>query len=211
LLANLLVFDLLHSARSRGELAAKRRKPFWVFLDEVQSYDGGGSGSLAALLEQSAKFGLRAVLLNQNPERLSAQTLNALTTNRSHMLATALNSHAAALLTKEWGGQPSPAVMVGLPRFQFVTQVTHEGELSRPFTLRGIRVEDVHEKSEAGAGGTFAGAVGRAEPAQVSEHLETLDDRILAHLKGLAPPAEEQPEEPEEESPYWLGGKTGGN
>lgn len=211
LLANLLVFDLLHSARSRGELAAKRRKPFWVFLDEVQSYDGGGSGSLAALLEQSAKFGLRAVLLNQNPERLSAQTLNALTTNRSHMLATALNSHAAALLTKEWGGQPSPAVMVGLPRFQFVTQVTHEGELSRPFALRGIRVEDVHEKSEAGTGGPLGGAVRRAEPAQVSEHLETLDDRILAHLKGLAPPAEEEPEEPEEESPYWLGGKTGGN
>jgi hypothetical protein len=211
LLANLLVFDLLHSARSRGELAAKRRKPFWVFLDEVQSYDGGGSGSLAALLEQSAKFGLRAVLLNQNPERLSAQTLNALTTNRSHMLATALNSHAAALLTKEWGGQPSPAVMVRLPRFHFVTQVTHEGELSRPFALRGIRVEDVHEKSEAGTGGPLAGAVGRAEPAQVSEHLETLDDRILAHLKSLAPPAEEQPEEPEEESPYWLGGETGGN
>jgi hypothetical protein len=49
-------------------------------LDEVQSYDGAASGNLAALLEQSAKFGLRAVLLNQNPERLSAATLNALTT-----------------------------------------------------------------------------------------------------------------------------------
>ncbi len=69
----------------------------------------------------------------------------------------------------------------------------------------------MHEKSEAGTGGPLAGAVGRAEPAQVSEHLETLDDRILAHLKGLAPPAEEQLEEPEEESPYWLGGKTVGN
>jgi hypothetical protein len=210
LVANLMVFDLLHSARSRGELAARRRKPFWIFLDEVQSYDGGGSGSLAALLEQSAKFGLRAVLLNQNPERLSAQTLNALTTNRSHLLATALNSHAAALLTKEWGGEPSPAVMVGLPRFRFVTQVTHEGELSRPFALRGIRVEDVHEKSDGDDGLPVAGAVERAEPVQVSEHLETLDERILAHLKGLAPPAEEEPDEPEDEGPYWLGGESDG-
>ena len=151
------------------------------------------------------------MLLNQNPERLSAQTLNALTTNRSHLLATALNSHAAALLTKEWGGQPSPAVMVGLPRFQFVTQVTHEGELSRPFTLRGIRVEDVHEKLEGGAGIAVAGAVERAGPAQVSEHLETLDDRILAHLKGLAVSTESEREEPEEESPYWLGGESVGD
>ncbi len=69
----------------------------------MQSYDGAASGNLAALLEQSAKFGLRAVLLNQNPERLSAATLNALTTNRSHLLASTLNSHAASLVTKEWG------------------------------------------------------------------------------------------------------------
>ncbi len=212
LVANLMVFDLLYAARSRGELAARRRKPFWVFLDEVQSYDGGASGSLAGLLEQSAKFGLRAVLLNQNPERLSAQTLNALTTNRSHLLATALNSHAAALLTKEWGGQPSPEVMVRLPRFQFVTQVTHQGELSRPFSLRGIRVEDVHDKAEIGIGLPVAEAAARAEPAQVSEHLETLDDRILAHLKDLAPPAEEPPEDPDEdEGPYWLGGESVGS
>lgn len=54
-------------------LAPGRRRPFWVFLDEVQSFDAGRSGSLAGLLEQSAKFGLRAVLLNQNPERLSPQ------------------------------------------------------------------------------------------------------------------------------------------
>ncbi len=209
LVANLMVFDLLHAARRRGEVAAGRRKPFWVFLDEVQSYDGGGSGSLAALLEQSAKFGLRAVLLNQNPERLSAQTLNALTTNRSHVLATALNSHAAGLLTKEWGGQPSPSVMVGLPRFHFVTQVTHEGELSRPFALRGIRVEDVHEKPEGNGYLPSAGAVARAEPAVVAEHLESLDDRILEHLKGLAPPAE--PGGSEEDDTYWLGGGSDGD
>jgi hypothetical protein len=214
LLANLLVFDLLHSARGRGDLAAKGRKPFWVFLDEVQSYDGGGSGSLAALLEQSAKFGLRAVLLNQNPERLSAQTLNALTTNRSHLLATALNSHAAALLTKEWGGQPSPAVMVGLPRFHFVTQVTHEGELSRPFALHGIQVEDVHDKPATSGGASAVGAAKRTDPAQVREHLETLDDRILAHLKSLGPPEESSAggggggggDDPDGDDPYWLGG-----
>ena len=103
LIANLIVFDLLHSARGRAELAPGRRRPFWVFLDEVQSFDAGRSGSLAAA-QQSAKFGLRAVLLNQNPERLSPQTLNALTTNRSHLLTTALNSHAAALLTKSGAG-----------------------------------------------------------------------------------------------------------
>ena len=183
LIANLLLFDLLHAARGRAELAPERRRPFWVFLDEVQSYDGAASGNLAALLEQSAKFGLRAVLLNQNPERLSAATLNALTTNRSHLLASTLNSHAAALVTKEWGGRVSPAALTGLERFRFIAQVTHEGSLSAPFALGGVRVEDVFDEPATPGGSSGAGQQRPASAADVAGHLDTLDDRILAALR----------------------------
>ncbi|HEU4906576.1 MAG TPA: hypothetical protein VFT19_10765 [Solirubrobacterales bacterium] len=183
LLANLLLFDLLRSAKARGELAAGRRRPFWVFLDEVQSYDSAASGTLAALLEQSAKFGLRAVVLNQNPERLNPQTLTALTTNRSHMLATTMNSRAAALLTREWGGRPDPAALTKMARFRFIAQVTHRGELSEPFALEGIRVEDVAELPEAGGEEPAGGAVARMDAAQATRHLEGLDGRILAALR----------------------------
>ena len=68
----------------------------------------------------------------------------------------------------------------------------------------------MHEKPEANGHPPAAGAVERAEPAVVAEHLEALDDRILEHLKSLAPPAEDEPEEPEEDGPYWLGGEAGG-
>ena len=50
LVANLLVFDLLHAAKSRAHIPPERRQPFYVFLDEVQTYDGAASGNLAALL-----------------------------------------------------------------------------------------------------------------------------------------------------------------
>ncbi|HWC49524.1 MAG TPA: hypothetical protein VG448_11635 [Solirubrobacterales bacterium] len=185
LLANLLLFDLLHAAKGRAEIRSEERKPFWVFLDEVQTYDGVASGNLAALLEQSAKFGLRAVVLNQNPERLNPQTLNALTTNRSHLLTSALNSHAAALLTKEWGRRISPEAVTQLDRYRFIAQVTDRGKLSKPFALEGIRVEDVAELREALAGEPGEGAVTRAEAGEVIEHLETLDERILAALRKL--------------------------
>jgi hypothetical protein len=184
LIANLLLFDLLHAARGRADLPPERRKPFWVFLDEVQSYDGAASGNLAALLEQSAKFGLRAVLLNQNPERLSAATLNALTTNRSHLLASTLNSHAAALVTKEWGRRVSPEALTGLERFRFIAQVTYKGRLSAPFALGGVRVEDVLGEPAGGGDreGQGAAASGRSA-AEVAAHLDGLDDRILAELE----------------------------
>lgn len=186
LVANLLLFDLLHAARGRADLPPERRKPFWVFLDEVQSYDGAASGNLAALLEQSAKFGLRAVLLNQNPERLSAATLNALLTNRSHLLSSTLNSRAAALVTKEWGGRVNPEALTKLERFRFIAQVTHKGRLSAPFALGGVRVEDVlgepaAERAERN------GQAGRAAPGrsvdEVTAHLDGLDDRIQSALE----------------------------
>ncbi len=186
LIANLLLFDLLHAARGRADLPPAQRKPFWVFLDEVQSYDGAASGNLAALLEQSAKFGLRAVLLNQNPERLSAATLNALTTNRSHLLASTLNSHAAALIAKEWGGRVRSEALTELERFRFIAQVTHRGSLTAPFALAGVRVEDVLEKPAEATDHESqrpSDAPGRSV-ADVTRHLETLDDRIQAELEG---------------------------
>jgi hypothetical protein len=182
LVANLLLFDLLHAARGRAELAPERRKPFWVFLDEVQSYDGAASGNLAALLEQSAKFGLRAVLLNQNPERLSAATLNALLTNRSHLLASTLNSHAAALVTKEWGKRVNPEALTELERFRFIAQVTHKGRLSAPFALGGVRVEDVLGEPVAGRPDHGSSTPPRSAD-EIAAHLDGLDDRILAALQ----------------------------
>jgi hypothetical protein len=155
LLANLIVFDLFHAAMSRGQLAPGQRKLFYACLDEIQTFDGGSWANLAALIEQTAKFGLRGIFLNQNPERLSASTLNALTTNRSHLLATALNSHAAALLTKEWGGEVSPLALARLPRYRFIAQVTHRGELSKPFALGGIRAEDLFKDSDADPAAAF--------------------------------------------------------
>lgn len=182
LVANLLVFDLFHAARSRAELAPGDRRLFWPFFDEVQSYDGAASGNLAALLEQSAKFGLRAHFLNQNPERLSPATLNALLTNRSHLLASALNSHAAALLTKEWAGQPSPAALTKLDRFRFAAQVTDRGRASRPFGLRGIRLEDVFGADRQQASTAKSRAAG-CSAAETFTRLEKHDERIRAKLR----------------------------
>jgi hypothetical protein len=196
LVANLLVFDLLHAAKARADLEPERRRPFFVFLDEVQTYDGASSGNLAALLEQTAKYGVRAFLLNQNPERLTAQTLNAVTTNRSHLLATALNARAAALIAKEWGGQPDPAAITRLPRYRFLAQVTHRGEASRPFQVRGVPVEELHGTGDPGRLGALERAIdsraGRRPAAEALAHLDTLDERILEELKRRrrdAPPA----------------------
>lgn len=187
LIANLLVFDLLHAAKGRAELAPERRRPFFVFLDEVQTYDGASSGNLAALLEQTAKYGIRAFLLNQNPERLTPATLNAVTTNRSHLLTTALNARAAGLIAKEWAGEPDPAAITRLPRYRFLAQVTNRGEASKPFLLGGVQVEELLGEGHPERTGELDEAIDRTAGRRAAEealaHLETLDQRILEALR----------------------------
>jgi hypothetical protein len=192
LVANLLVFDLLHAAKGRARIAPEHREPFYVFLDEIQTYDGAAGGNLAALVEQTAKYAIRAFLLNQNPERLTKDTLNALTTNRSHLIATALNAHAASLITREWDGDPPASAITSLPRRTFLAQVTHRGQLTRPFLFNNESVEEhfgdafkperVHDVQPF-----IDAASGRLPAAATVEALNTLDERIKYHLLNARP------------------------
>ena len=72
LMANLIVFDLLHAAKGRAHIPPEHRRAFYVTLDEIQTYDGASSGNLAALLEQTAKFEIKATLLRAYPCRALA-------------------------------------------------------------------------------------------------------------------------------------------
>jgi hypothetical protein len=191
LMANLIVFDLLHAAKGRAHIPPERRREFYVTLDEVQTYDGASSGNLAALLEQTAKYGVRATLLNQNPERLTNATLNALTTNRSHLIVTALNAHAAALITREWASEPPASAITNLPRHTFIAQATHHGELTRPFQFENLAVTELfadahHPEHVADIQPTIDQASGRASAAETIRALDTLDERIRAHLTTKA-------------------------
>lgn len=189
LVANLLVFDLLYGAKSRAFLAPEQRVPFYCFLDEIQVFDGASNGTLASLLEQTAKFGIRGILLNQNPERLTASTLNALTTNRSHLITTALNSHAAGLIAREWAGDPPASAITSLPRRNFIAQVTLNGETARPFRFTNESVEDafngVFRPEAVGAAQPIIDAAsGRTDAAETIAALDTLDARIKEHLES---------------------------
>jgi hypothetical protein len=189
LVACLLVFDMLHAAKGRANVTPEQRPPFHLFLDEVQTYDGSAGGNLAALLEQTAKYGVRATLLNQNPERLTKQTLTALTTNRSHLITTALDAHAASLIAREWGADPPASAIAGLPRWRFIAQVTHKGALTSPFMFSGESIEDTYATVYQPDKVTeiqpaIDAASGRVSASETITQLDTLDDRIREHLEA---------------------------
>ncbi len=141
LMANLLVYDVLHAVKARAGIAPEQRHLFWLFCDELQTYDGA---NLPVLLEQSAKYGGRAFLFNQNPERLTDATWNAVTTNRSHLLSSTVNAKAAAMIAREWGGQLDPKIITGLARYTYLAQVTQGERTTKPFLVHGLTARELH-------------------------------------------------------------------
>ncbi|MFZ2050407.1 MAG: hypothetical protein WAU69_05685 [Solirubrobacteraceae bacterium] len=141
LVANLLVYDVLHAAKARASIAPERRRTFWLFCDELQTYDGP---NLPALLEQSAKYGGRAFLFNQNPERLTEATWNAVTTNRSHLLSSTVNAKAASMIAREWGGHLDGKIITGLARYTYLASITHGERTTKPFLVHGITARELH-------------------------------------------------------------------
>ena len=197
LVANLLVYDLLHAALTRSELPFDRRRLFYAFIDEAQVCDGASNGNLAALLEQCAKFGVRLFLFNQDPERLTARTWSAIKTNRSHLLTTVISAEAAVLLARQWGGDIHPATITRLPRFSFVASVTLDREISRPFLVRGVPVAELwadchHPERLEVVDRIISRNTGRQPAAKVLSGLDGHDTRLLAHLKTM--PARKAPE-----------------
>lgn len=189
LVANFLVYDLLQAALSRKDTDPRRRRPFYVWFDEVQTYDGASRGNLAALLEQSGKYGIRAFLLNQNPDRLTEATRDAVTTNSSHLATTLVNAKAAASLAKEWGGAVDAKTISRLEKYTYLISVTLGGEVSRPFLVRGFSVSEMwaehhHPEDLAAMEETIDTSLRRRPAAQTITHLEGLDEAILEHLES---------------------------
>jgi hypothetical protein len=187
LIANFALFDALHAARSRAELAVSRRRPFHVFFDEAQIYDGASSGTLAALLEQAAKFGVRAMILNQSPERLSAATRDAVLTNRSHLLTTALDAGGSALLARELGHGITGEAVASLARYHSLASVTIGGEISPPFRLAGVPLEGLFPagavpEQVAALDAAIARSSGHVPAAATLDRLDEHPRAILAHL-----------------------------
>jgi hypothetical protein len=189
LIANFALFDALHAALSRGELPTDRRALFWMWFDEAQIYDGASNGTFSAVWEQVGKFGGRATLMNQNPERLSAATRDAIFTNRSHITTTALDAKGSHLLARELAHGVDPEGVAYLARYHSLASVTLDGEISPPFRLGGVplealfpdafRPEDVPLLDAAIARNT-----GHARVAETLAGLEDHPKKIAEHLAG---------------------------
>jgi hypothetical protein len=193
LLSNFIVQDWIQAARSRADiLQPERRRLFSIFLDELQSFDAAssaaGGSSVAELLEQCGKYGVRVLALSQSPHRLTESTIDAIATNASIMGTLANSAEASAFFDRQWAGLLDAKTAVPrLGRFTYLLQPTHNGKRTEPFRVYGVPIETLYgDLRHPERVGELEAAVDAAvRPRTVRQSLAAIeghDDRILEEL-----------------------------
>jgi len=140
LAANLVVFDALRAALSRADVPEGERRLFGIVLDELQRYD---MREVSQILNELRQFGIRAIGVTQDPDRLEEDTLKALLTNASHLLIGRENPTAAAMFARQWSGAPAAVTLTKLPNHEFVGVVNLATGRQPPFRFRTPNMEEV--------------------------------------------------------------------
>ena len=99
LLGSLLVSHLQLIAMERGTLPPQRRVPFFVHVDEMQTFS---SDAFASLLSEARKFALYFCLANQFTDQLSHAVRSAVIGNAGTLVVFRVGSRDAELLAPEF-------------------------------------------------------------------------------------------------------------
>jgi hypothetical protein len=195
LVASLIMQGHIDAARSRIDTPPDQRPIVYWWFDETQIYDKAVSSTrgtaVAEVLEQTAKYGVRAVPMAQSPHRMSDPTIEALTTNASFMITTATSPKGARFFADQWGSADAARAVQQLERWHYIAQPTHRGRRVDPFRLDGVPLEELwgeHRKPEQ-LDKLEAAINAACRPRTVRETLEMIeghDDRILEALSGSA-------------------------
>lgn len=137
----LLVARLQDAIFARSRQAAADRRPFTLVLDEFHHFLGGGgfgySGqdrTLAPLLSEARKFGLRLVLANQYVAQLDDGTREAVLGNVGSLVAFRVGGRDAELLGRELG--VDPVELREQPLYRAAARLLVGGSPAPVFTLR---------------------------------------------------------------------------
>lgn len=192
LLASLAVYDMMRAMMSRRDLPPPDRRPFYVWMDEVQSFVEAVKDNIVQGLEEGRKYGLRLHLMNQEPTRLPEDVLQAIFTNRSHLMCTAVGQSSAMKLSAEMGRVVDPGSIVNIEKYHFITTMTVKGAQVGPFGLKGLGVEQMYgdppsEITEEERDEIIRQATGARPVSETLADLDLLDGKLYDFMLGLPP------------------------
>ena len=134
-LGSMLVATIGLAALSRAELPVAERRPFFLYVDEFQTFT---TLAFANLMPELRKYGVGLTLAHQYLHQLEDDVRHSVLGNAGTLISFRLGPEDAAVMAREM--QPTFDVLdlLNLPNHHFYTKLMIDGTPSRPFSARTL-------------------------------------------------------------------------
>jgi hypothetical protein len=135
ILGSFLVSIIGLAALSRADALPSERRPFFLYVDEFQTFT---TLAFANMMAELRKYGLGLTLAHQHFHQLDPDVRHAVLGNAGTLIAFRVGAEDAPLLSQEF--QPTFDVedLINLPNRHFYLKLMIDGSPSRPFSARTV-------------------------------------------------------------------------
>ena len=130
LLGAMIITKIQLAAMNRVYLPEEQRRDFYLYIDEFQNF---ATTSFIKILSEARKYRLSLILANQYMAQLPDEIKSAIFGNAASMMSFILGAQDAEWMQKEFGGKYTQEDLVSLGRYQIITKLMVDGQVSHPF------------------------------------------------------------------------------
>jgi len=134
LLGGLIVSTLGLAAFSRAESPMESRRPFFIYIDEFQSFT---TLMLANMMSELRKYGIGLTLAHQYFHQLDPDIRHAVLGNAGTLVSFRVGPEDGSILTKEFQPEFDVEDLLNLPNHCIYLKLMIDGAPSKPFSARG--------------------------------------------------------------------------
>ena len=151
MIGSLLVTKIQIDAMSRADIAASKRRPFYLYIDEFQNF---ATKSFATILSEARKYKLSLILANQYTSQLDEDIKNAIFGNVWSIVSFTLWYDDAAIMTSQFKEMVWVNDLISLPKYTTYTRLMIDWISSDPFSTKTlppfspIEVDNIEEHIE---------------------------------------------------------------
>lgn len=131
LLGGLLVTTVALAAFSRADTPAADRRPFFLYVDEFQSFT---TLSVATMASELRKYGVGLMFAHQYLNQLSEEVRHAVLGNAGTIISFRLGAHDAEHISRELEPTFSRLDLLNLPNHDIYLKLMIDGMPSKPFS-----------------------------------------------------------------------------
>lgn len=135
MIGSLLVTKIQIDAMWRADIAASKRRPFYLYIDEFQNF---ATKSFATILSEARKYKLSLILANQYTSQLDEDIKNAIFGNVWSIIAFTLGYDDAAIMTSQFKEMVWVNDLISLPKYTTYTRLMIDGISSDPFNTKTL-------------------------------------------------------------------------